>query len=54
MENNLEVAPRSSLEQQDVADSEFVKLDDVLMDKAQNIPKKNVESLITSLSPKLS
>jgi len=37
------VAPRSTPEQQGAADSEFVELEDALMDKARNIAEGNVE-----------
>ena len=32
------------IEQQSVADSEFVELEDALVNKARNIPEGNVES----------
>ena len=39
-EENLGVAPRSTPEQQNVTDSEFVELDDVPLEKARSIWKK--------------
>ena len=44
-EKDVGVAPRSTSEQQsNVVDSKFVKLDDVLVEKSQSIPKENEES----------
>jgi len=43
-ESDLGVEPRSTLEQQGVAHSEFVELEDASMGKARNIPEGNVES----------
>jgi len=50
-ENNLRVAPQSTLTQQSAADSEFVKLKDAPMDKARNIPEGIVESRVPPLTP---
>ena len=53
MEDDTGVAPRNTPEQQGAADSEFVKLEDALMDKARNIPEGNMESRVASLTPQV-
>ena len=50
-EKDLRVAPQSTLRQQDVADSEFIKLDDVLVKEARSIPEGNKESRVEPLTP---
>jgi len=40
-EKDPKVTPRSTLEQQEAADSEFVEFDDVPMKKDRSIPKEN-------------
>ena len=45
------VAPRSTPEQQGVADSEFIELEDTPADKARNILKGNVEFRVAPLTP---
>ena len=50
---DLKVAPRRTFEQQEVADPEFILLDDAHMEKARNIPKGNMGSPVTpSIPPK--
>jgi len=49
-ENDPRVAPWST-EQQGVADSEFVELEDAPVDKAQNIPEGNMECRVAPLTP---
>jgi len=53
LENDLGVAPQSTPEQQSDANSEFVELEDALVDNARNIPKENVESRVAHPTPKL-
>jgi len=51
-EKDLRVAPQSTPEQQrNAADSEFVELDDVLVEKSQSILEGNEESRVESLTP---
>ena len=50
-ENDLGVAPRSTPEQQSVADSGFIEFEDALVDKARNIPEGNVESRVAPPTP---
>ena len=46
-----EVASRSTPEQQDGADSEFVELDDIPMKKVRSIPEKNEEICLKHSRP---
>ena len=48
---DLKVATRRTFEQQEVADPEFVLLDDAPMEKAQNIPEGNVGSPVAPVTP---
>jgi len=51
-EKDLGVAPQSSLEQQSgAADSEFVELDDVPIEKIQSILKENEKSRVQPSTP---
>ena len=50
-ENDLEVAPQSTLEQQSAANSKFVELEDAPVDKTWNIPEGNIESCVAPLTP---
>ena len=50
-ENDLGVAPRSTPEQQSVADSGIIEFEDALVDKARNIPEGNVESRVAPPTP---
>ena len=52
-ENDLGVASWSTLKQQDAADSEFVKLDDVSMKKIWSIPEEYEELRAGPLTPKV-
>jgi len=45
------VAPQSTLEQQDVADSEFIELDDVPVKKIRSIPEENEELRVKPPTP---
>jgi len=51
LENDLGVAPRSTPDQQGVADSEFIKLEDAPIEKTRNIPEGGVESRIAPPTP---
>ena len=51
MEKNPEVASWNTPEQQDVADSEFVELDDLLLKKVQSILEGNEEFWVAPLTP---
>ena len=53
-EKDPEVAPRSTPEQQDVADSEFVELDDVPVKKVRSILEENEELRVEPPTPKVS
>ena len=50
-EKDTGVASRSTPEQQDVADSEFVELDDVHVKKVQSNPEGNEELRVEPSSP---
>ena len=50
-EDDLGVVPRSTPEQQGVADSEFIELEDAPADKARNILKGNEEFRVAPLTP---
>ena len=48
---NLRVVPRSTPEQSSAADSEFVELDDVHVEKIRRIPEENELSRVEPLTP---
>jgi len=54
LEDDLGMAPRSTLEQQCAADLEFIELEDAPLDKARNILEGHVESRVAPPTPKLS